>query len=286
MIAQAPSTVQELTQFIAEAVRAHFERTGRRMTGAALAEVVRGKYPELDFQRLGLARLADAVRQAEAGGLLVRHRDVKHMEVSPNANTPAAPTANPSGFVRLRAEVWRAFVFVNDPSAHFYDRVTRTLIPVAPTETDQISQLSTSDRYVGISPIPATQQQEWMKQFLATRTALKDLAAPIDVPTWWTAFSGWLRDHSDKDPAAARAWSIYRARRVSEQVTAWATENNVPPSALFLSPRGDDGRRTGYGSDEDANRRAVLATIAEMSYDDLMELRLPLKYVVRHFKAR
>lgn len=285
MIAQAPSTVQELSQFIADAVRAHFEQTGRRMTGAALADIVRRKYPELDYGRLGLTRLADAVQQAESQGLLVRHRDVKHLEVSPNADTPAAAPATVTGFVRLRAEVWRAFVFVTDPSAHFYDRETGTLISIAPTDTDRITQLSASDRHVRIASILAADQKEWMREFIATRPALQGLDAPIDVHGWWTVFSVWLRDHSDRDPAAARAWSIYRAGKVAEQVTAWAKENNIPSSALFQNPRADNGRPTSSDSDDIANRRAILAAIAEMSYDDLIELRLPLKYVVRHFKA-
>ena len=62
---KAPVSIDELVKFIDQSVRDLYGKSKCRMDGSLLAYMIRSEYPDLDYTKLGLARLGDAVRIAE-----------------------------------------------------------------------------------------------------------------------------------------------------------------------------------------------------------------------------
>ena len=90
-----PKSVDELVDFIAYATKTHFERTGRGVDGSVLAYLVKEKFPGLNYVKLGLSKLGDAVRLGEERKLVLRNMNVRHLEVRP-AQTSSFPATSAS----------------------------------------------------------------------------------------------------------------------------------------------------------------------------------------------
>lgn len=283
-----PGDPSELVLFISSYVRNQFEKTGRRTGGAALAEAIRQQFPGRSYEQLGVNRLADAVQLAEKEGRLVRHRDVTHLEVSPSESTPQSPTVSAvSRSSYVRPDIWRAFVFITNRYAHFLDRTTGRLITVAVDSTAEIQSYRDDRGYIRIESIAPETQQEWMRQFVASRESLDLEDAPIDDEQWWIAFPSWLqKQHSE----SIQAWRRFRAERVMALVRTWAAENAIPQDTLFAPPRAfapvDPGVTHRLNEAEDATKCAIIEAIKEMPFEQLQDLAIPVRYILRHFRAR
>jgi hypothetical protein len=78
-----PASADELVEFIASLAKEHHHRTGRGINGTVPAVLIREEYPALDYAKLGLSKLGDAVRLGEAKQRFQRKRTVQHLEVCP-----------------------------------------------------------------------------------------------------------------------------------------------------------------------------------------------------------
>ena len=201
----SPKDIRELLQFMASYVRNHLEKTGRRTTGAALADAIRQRFPGFGFAQLGLSRLADAVHRAEEEGALVRHRDVQHLEVSPSEATPRTPSAHAASTMSsyVRPDVWRAFVFVTDRYAHFLDRTTGRLVSLMSNDKDQVSAQERDPRFVRVESIASHAQKDWMRQFLVSQDSLKADDAPINEEEWWIAMNYLPNSEKSRGPRSS-----------------------------------------------------------------------------------
>ncbi len=279
-----PPSVEELIQFISSFVREQFESAGRRTTGAALADAVRKRFPDLSYDQLGLSKLADLVHLAEKAGALVRHRDVQHLEVSPSGATPRSSVglSGPTSYVR--PELWRAFLFVTGRDVHFLERDTGRLITLSPDQAPQVHAYDGDPRFIRITTIAPETQKEWMHDFLRSRS-LDVNAAPMNVERWWSAFPEWLRNQGND---YGSAWPRFRAERVVPIIKQWARDNGLLPDLLFslpsAAPRSKE--KAGGGAEDDATRNAVLAAIRELPFEQLQDFAIPVKYLLRHFRAR
>jgi len=277
----------ELIEFISTYVTDQFNRTGRRTTGAALAEAIRARFPSFSFEQVGLTRLADAVRLAEEAGLLVRHRDVKHLEVSPRESTPRTPSSSAkSATPHVRPDVWRALVFVNDTNAHFLDRTTGKLITLVSGQDAELQDHQENQRFVRLSSIPPETQKQWMRDFVESQPALNGADAPFDEEKWWIVFPAWLQD---RDPAADQNWRRFRAGRVFSFVKEWGRKNGVQEE-MWLSARQPllpaRSQPAYCPHEQEVTRRAILAAIEDLPFEQLADLAIPVRYLLRHLKVR
>lgn len=280
--------------FVASYTVEHFKNTGRRTDGAVLADAIREKFPEFSYEQVGLGRLSDAVRVAEQRGLVIRHRDVKHLEISPGPNSGLPPgtevAVQASTLLRhVRPEIWRAFVFVSRGNVCFLGRSNGHAHPMHDWENERIASFEADGRYIRLSPIPVDTQQSWMEDFTRSHEALNIDEAPIRDGQWWLNFSAWLRE---MDAGLEREWNRFRTGKVLQYLREWASSNNVPLGNL-LSPE-QAVRPTRYSeksteiatSDSETLRDAILAAVREMPLEQLEEIAIPVRYILRHFKPR
>lgn len=284
----SPKDVNELLQFMTSFVQDHFEKTGRRTTGARLAEAIRQRFPNFTFGQVGLTRLADAVQRAEKAGGLVRHRDVNHLEVSPSEATPRSASARATSTISsyVRPDVWRAFVFVTDRDAYFLDRTTGRLVTLMSNNTGLVEAQERDPRFVRIESIAPEAQKDWMGQFVLSQESLNVDDAPINEERWWIAFPTWLQE---KDPASIFGWRRFRAEKVVTFIREWAKENGILPDSLFSPPRlpaPATGRDPDRPVKDHATRRAIIAAMEDMPFEQLQDLAIPVRYMLRHFRAR
>jgi hypothetical protein len=291
MTEQTTPTLPELITFITRHVVNRFQEDGTATDGATLAEAIRSEFPGFTFMDVGLQRLAEVIAHAEREGQLSRNRSVKHLEVLPGPatgiSTPVQPTPSCESAVQfLRPEVWRAFVFVTESERHYLDRESGRIRSIRVHDNHAIQVHDSDKRYVPISRIPEAEQQQWMKDFVEQHPALDSKTAPIQSDFWWLRFSEWLRD---KDASLERAWKRERTRRVIEYVTNWAKQNDVAMATLIqptATRRTDAISQAAAQSNRDDVRRAILAAVGEMPIEELENISIPIRYILRHFRSR
>ena len=291
------TNIDQVVEFIAATVRKQHELSGRRVNGVNLAEAFRHEFPNLTYASLGVERLADLVRIAENKGLLVRHRDVSHLEVSPvspsNPQSHQAGAGQPNKAIRpsgpVRADIWRAFLFFNPGEARFFDRETSQILEASGDTVDQYRQ---SPRYIQLNTIPTEIQKGWMREFVREHSLEVGVDA-IESATWYSAFPAWLRS---THPDLGNTWGSYRAQKVVRYTHEWAEKHKIPVTQV-LSPAGTRLQSQRYQScvgllpspadEQDAIlRTAILAALADLPLSNLMDIPIPLRHLMRYFKAR
>jgi hypothetical protein len=283
MMIPEPKSVDELVEFIAQATKTHFERTGRGIDGSVLAYLVKDKYPGLNYVRLGISKLGDVVRIGEERKLISRNRLVQHLEVRPAQNAPS-PTAPASPEISSRdlfvePELWRAAVLSSPDSHSFMHRTTGKITQAAPAELER-NRADAS--LVEVETIGERTQLQWLKDFLKSRPGLDDESEQH--------LRTLLRGRNGFDPPTARDWKYFRARKAVEHVKQWATRNILPEALVLLPPksrpRADASRQVAPHVDEAALRKATLAALADLTLEELGKLRVPLELVYRHFAPK
>jgi len=282
-----PSTADDLVDFIGKFVRDNHARTGRNTDGAYLAKAIHFQFPGFRLQNVGVSRLADAVSLAEQKGLVVRNRAVQHLEVRPADQMPSNDgQVRPRRLPRVRPEIWKAVVFVSHKGPLRVNRITGFLSSVPQeNESEDGETAGSQGDWVKLEPIATDTQKKWMYSFVSGQPGLAIEDAPTDEERWWEAFSRWLRERSLE---AEFAWRRYRTQRVVEYLQDWAQQHNVPLRYVFAGTRTSaaGGPTEGSETDEEATRKALLAAISEMPLEQLEQLAIPARYVLRHFTVR
>ncbi|MEX1042318.1 MAG: hypothetical protein WDZ51_16925 [Pirellulaceae bacterium] len=290
-------SLDTILDFISSFCIEHCQKTGRRTDGAGLADAIRLRFPGFKFSDIGLEKLSGAVRIAEQRGLVVRHRDVKHLELSPGPQSTSPPGTEIKASVvnsapRLRPDIWRAFVFVDTGMASFFNRSRGEVRSTSRRSPERYEELKSDPEFVLIDPIQAGVQQEWMREYLKKHAQLNKADAPIEQGQWWVDFPLWLRE---TDPTLEREWNQFRSGKIYSHITAWANQNNVdvtmvrtqqkPAPAHCRSPR-VGGKFTGPTEDAELIKKAIIAALAEMPLEQLENLSIPIRFVIRHFQPR
>lgn len=278
-----PKSVDELVEFIAQATKTHFERTGRGIDGSVLAYLLKEKFPGLSYVKLGLSKLGDAVRLGEERKLISRNPNVRHLEVRPaiTASFPAMSAfAEPSRELFVKPELWRAAVFSRSASPSFVNRETGEVAQAAATE---VAGKRSDDSLAEVETISESTQLLWLEEFLRSKA-------------WPSCDQAHLREllvnRNAFDPPTARDWKYFRARKAIEHIKQWAARAGIPEAKVLAPPKSKDQvntvrpSRQHAGREDDALRSATLAAIAEMSLEDLGKLAVPLELIYRHFAPK
>jgi hypothetical protein len=283
--ASEPKSVDELVEFIAQATKTHFERTGRGVDGSVLAYLVKEKFPGLSYVKLGLSKLGDAVRLGEERKLIARNLNVRHLEVRPAQTTAFSTTsasAESSRDLFVAPDLWRAAVLSRPDSHSFMHRTTGEVAQAAPGE---LERKRSDDSLVEVETISERAQLQWLQEFL------KSKEWPEQQDHDEGRLRVLLRNRNGFDPPTARDWKYFRARKAVEHIKLWAARSGIPEAMVLEPPKSKDQanairRPTQPAGAEDALRAATLAAIAEMSLEELGKLRVPLELVYRHFAPK
>lgn len=265
-----PTDVNELVEFIAKTVR---ENSGRAIDGSRLAHLVRTKYPQLDYERLGIKRLGNAVDAAIAKGLVVRNSHVKHLELLPS-NGPPPQIAEGRQYVR--PDLWRAFVIAPN-QATFLDKKTYEILE----PTFDADSHASNPQFVRIKPVSAEQQTSWAVLFLNEQLIVGEKDQVIEELS--------RRGGRALPASVTRAWVTFRSAKIVDHVKEWAKQNQLDVSKLLrpAEPRQRGASRKATASD-DAWRAALLAIVGEMTLDemDALVLSVPVRSLKRHFSPK
>ena len=210
-------TLDQLLQFISGVVLNHFTETQLRTNGAFLAERIRAEFPDFNYQQVGVSRLSEAVAKAEEAGLVVRHRDVKHLELSPGPATGltksvASTTSRSYRSQYVRPDIWRAFAFVAPGQRHFLDSITSEIVSTSSDESPPTDN-DNATRYIPIQPIPVEEQRRWMREYAESKESLSVFDEPINDPKYYLRFPEWIQRVA---PELTKDWRQFRTQRIVE----------------------------------------------------------------------
>jgi hypothetical protein len=280
---QSPASLDDFVVFIAELVNEHHHATSKPTDGALLAERIRHQFPDFSYEKLGIAKLADAIDYAEQKGLLVRNRFVKHLEVLPHGVQPrrvAPAVVTASRILHIRPDIWRAFVYVSEGQANYFDRHTGRV-----TDREALSHDPDSGQHVPVTGIPLTDQQQWMAEFLRRLPHLDPSDAPIRDPYCFAKFPVWLRERA---AGLDREWKLFRVQHVAERIRVWAENNGIDPSVFFPPPvnplQRDEVLRSPL-TQERAIRAAIAAAARNLPLEQLQDISIPIRYVLQALKG-
>jgi hypothetical protein len=279
-----PASVDDLLAFIVSAVEDHYKSSRQPTNGADLAEKIRHAFPTFRYEQLGLLKLSDAIAHGEKKGLLIRNRQVKHLEVLPVGTEESAKSVAAQlghvGTPHIRPDIWRAFVFVSSSERYCFDKETGNVVNEA-----TVGEAFDDRRFVKIPSLSLKEQQQWMIDFVEAKTDLDHRHAPIQDQYCFTKFPSWLREHQS---GLDRAWKQFRVQRVADKVRQWAIANSIDPTIFFsaplsVRPRFYDEQSSRY---EEVLRLAITSAVRDLPMRDLLEISIPIRYVLKALEGR
>ena len=246
------------------------------MDGSLLAYMIRSEYPDLDYTKLGLARLGDAVRIAENLELVERHHDVKHLELSPANKNNDTDSRSMSVDERryVRNDIWRAFVYRRS-SQFFIERASCALTEIPENDAKTTETLARSNCHIALARISDDSQIAWAKQYVtsAKSTECSDDDAKSLVFRKTTGFSS----------SFVRSWKFYLSSKVVDHIKVWAAKNDFSTDGILISiKRKSVLQQSRVKPNEKLLRDAVIAAVKEMPLSELDEISIPIKYIRRH----
>ena len=286
-LVSAPSP-DEIAKFIGEFVTVEFRRTNRAVNGALIASRIRDQFSGFDPAVCGQHWLTPLVRLAEEKGDVIRNREAKHLELIPSKSdgVPVEAEHKPARRdslerIRVRPDLWKAFLYISQAGSAYFNkdnnRVVQSFLVSGPPDVNLIP----------IPSISADEQRSWMKEFSEFLGPLPVQDSPIVAPDFWIRFPQWLQQKGD---GLELQWRGFRATRVLARIREWANAHHLPEGAVYQSvPLTDSHARTTYQSPPDADttvRTALVAAIAEMTLDELKDIAIPVRHLLRHFIPR
>lgn len=275
---------------------------GRRSYGASLKpELRRRTFGGFDEERLELGSFRRFLEAARSAGVIDIHPAPRgpDLEATPPGKAPVA--AAPIGVARsrrVRRDLWDAFVSWDEDWLRVYDTVAERAfrfpkhpVPLEPIESTSLRETvgKEPDRFIPIEPISFARQRDWMREFAASvsdpvaKSAL-EWALTSDRPV--RDFTQALQSRND----LRVQWTIYRLVLVETVIRDWANAAGLaveihdaqqvedvpePKDSLKSSIAREDGGRTSE------LRQLLHAAIDRMPESELLQLRLPVGYLVQ-----
>lgn len=190
--------------------------------------------PKLSHFLAANSDLVDVSRPEGPGDIRVSLRD----SVGSTSQIEAQSTK-----VWYRPDVWTAFVNPDPNRRRFFHRQRQEIVHFSPQSTvppnpQLADRVGRDPQFIEIQFARADAQQNWLREFLDTtpliseahkRVARHFVEVPFDSSIN-AAFAASLGPHGD-------AWRRFRAKKVDDFVTAWATANGVDVEGLKRFPQ-------------------------------------------------
>jgi len=302
MIYPAPTSERHQAAFsiLAEIVQRWYAE-GRRAYGASLKPEMRSLTSNaFDEKSLGFLTFKHFLLAAADQGLVDVHPapNSPDVQVVPKGKEPMGQRSAPDRFataphvLRIREDLWKAFVDWNTAFDRFYDRANDVAYRIASAEsafdTPALKALrqerrTDATRFIPIAAITFAEQVDWMRQFADKQPAETRLRLMPAIESSRPArdFSMAVRRSSD----VAVAWQNERFQRVMERIDVWKAENDVvvdiyaPPAAPAARVE-RPARAPGLSLDESQLRGRIHTAIDAMSVAELLDLPIRLHHIV------
>lgn len=231
-----------------------------------LTDRARAMGSEFDEKSLGYTSFSRFVQ--ETGVAIVKYRGSNDVLIALKDH-PEALVERDSSHLRIRRAFWDAFV--RFPVRGEY----RGYNP----NTDEIVIGGTADAVadcVSIQPIPKELQLEWRLEFvreLGPESPLVDYVEKFTPQVGFNLFSQVLSKH----PQFRDSWNRAFSAKVSEFISDWAKRYGVRDDIWFES---------GLQRIEDTARAKLYAILDQVPIEELVELRIPLKWLLDSKRTR
>lgn len=247
-----------------------------------------------DWTSHGFERLSAALAQVQAegsveisrsekGALRVAARTEAPITTSIGESRPAlavstALSVAPVHFRPLRPPVWFAFASAI-PSGHQRQINRRTGVVWSDGQRPPGPELD----WVPVVPVPEDDQRHWAEEFINRPDTGEDkttLLEALRTQEWYRRFPAELEK---RGPVLIRAWSHLRSKRIIDHVKAWASKNNVDENLLFAVGRVSPTKGASSAAPVAATRelrQALLSSLERMATPELLELPIPMRYVL------
>ncbi len=273
-------------QFL-ESVRALItaQPEGTPLLVASLGNLIRKSLGAGAWASFGYPSLKSVLQDLESNGIVkteyVGENPVYAVSRGPNPYgliAPAPPSIPHRPFTverRLVKDVWQAFISENEPGLRCMNVLTgevRMNQSTLPTPTNEWRE---------IDPIPRGVQIQW------AREVLKDAMPPVDVTTratldstaWYIDFPNALRNQR---PSLWSKWNWTRTQMVIEHIEKWCESTGVPSTLIFEKPEGtsEPVLLESHSPSDERRKQLIIEMLARLSLDDLLSLRIPMRYVI------
>jgi hypothetical protein len=218
-----------------------------------------GKY--FDQRALGPGSFYDLVSRCN---VTVQRRPGSDFVVLPKS-IPVAETTQSD--VRIQRDIWYAFVSFPVPS------VRRTYDPVTHRVVYDDDSMALGGKVL-IEPIPIEQQINWRREFATTIIGPEgeEPAKAVKAQNPFKDFSRLMRQR----PSLGKQWNLFLFKRVVPIIEQWADHNKIPREQWLQSSKPK--------AVEDIDRRELYQFLDSVSIDDLMNLHVPLRWVIGRTK--
>lgn len=227
-----------------------------------------------EMERLELLQIVETDR----GALAVQ---IENKKRPPSGDSPSVGTGRSTSRVRLRQDIWAAFVIAEPGGKRFLNKAT------GETRMGLREPPVPADDWLRVIPISSDAQRAWAHEFLRERDLSSNLPIvnSLTPDDWHRTFPEALREHS---PVLASEWNRRRSSLVVGEVRRWCAENELSPEIAFerqlrqKRPKQSPatvGRSAVW--DEESMRSIVLEALADTPNDWLLNLSIPSQYIFR-----
>ena len=226
-------------------------------------------------RELGFRRFIEFIRTVPE--VAIQGRSGSDILLAPATATELL-AAYASPLPRLRRDFWRAFIEFP---------VQNTVRLYQPTEDKILHEDAGTQRQgIVIDPVPRETQLQWRRTFSEEQPEAirKDLLAALEGAgaAVFNEFSRRLREN----PSVMRAWNRYLQKQITDHVAAWADTHDIPEERWLAPSRGIQfcraaGEATSPGPQSISQRAELYNFFDQLPIDDLLELRVPLEWVLK-----
>lgn len=268
-------TREEYLNAVAQLIRSSDRATTTGLKASTLGNLILQSLPDR-WQQHGYFALKELLLDLQGRGELRVGVDAQKVL----AVWAAKPTVDgtvvkaPSAFFRLKGDIWNAFVNAMPPGLRFINRTTGAVI------MGQAHVPSGENGWVPIPQLSAETQKGWARELISLH-GLDDLREALGEPMWHLRFSEKLRQMR---PDVIPQWNRMRTVKVGEAVSTWCEQNHVARELVV-----DDRQRVSVVTPHappsagakapDTVRQQVLNALARMPTSELLEIRIPAKYL-------
>ncbi len=223
---------------------------------AALLEQARKADVEFDERALGYKSFADYLRNNLA--VAVETRPGSDLVVSPahEQTSPRGPQA-----LWIRPDIWRAFVsFPREGEYRGYD-----------ASSDKVyrgPEINAPAGALPIVPVPKGLQLEWRREFIRSAGQGSSLeGVNLESVSAFRDFSAKIRARPDLQ----QAWNVTFSNHVADYIRTWSETHGLPADRWLVQEQ---------RLPRDV-RREIYNMLDSLSVEELLELKVPLKWFLR-----
>lgn len=283
-----PWTESRVRQLL-EAACQHGTARGGYLLGAQLGNLLQRLDPDFRPTVLGDEKLTELLRRFPEV-VTVEARSGTDPVIRFRSSSP--PKASSEGLAsvgdeRLDQPLWLALVSDRPELKWFLDLETLAIVEVHldvdGTLPGDSEVAQTADRFLEIPPIPQdilrTLAREFVRE-LERPDLVDDLHHMIEGDRWYPRFSKALTASGLPD------WRDTHRRFVVEQAREWLTQQGIRPDRFIrrissaARARGIPNQILQAGLQPGNIREVVMRAIARMSDEELLDLKIPLRYLV------